>query len=239
MGGLLDTIKDNGIALVVFVPHQVFEADAWKFLEFSKLDFSEHCERGLVNALGNAKRAVVNRVDVLLYAYGLRAHARKKNWSYPDKAEALRQVGVFVPDALRNLITSPRNELEHDYALPHDERAVAIIFEVAELFLRSTDPLVNRGFFRLAVGPRSLNMKYDLTTMKVADLPKESFGVLVDHRTRSISTIPLTASSTVVFSEIKANEIAELFRILSASIEQGSTKILGPVMESSFKESFL
>jgi hypothetical protein len=236
---LIESVKLSGTAIAVFVSREVFETDAWRFLKFARTDLAEGDERGHVNALSNSKRAVENRVDVLLYGYGMRGHATRERWNYPTKAERLREAGVFVPEALRNLITSSRNELEHDYRIPKEGSDVADCVDVAQLFLQATDPLVKRGFLRLIVGPAELGTRLDLTTTRVMELPDEARSIVFDHATRRIATTSSKLTSAASFSEYSASEIGSLFRIVSASIEPGKTIVLGPMTESLFVSSFL
>ena len=102
----VERVSDQGISLAVFVPVRAYDADAWDFLRFARADLQTPTVRGFVNALSNAKRAVLNRVDTLLYGFGLAVHSKKEGWSYPKKADRLREAGIPVPDVLQNMITS-------------------------------------------------------------------------------------------------------------------------------------
>lgn len=236
---LTSRIAAEGISLAVYVPREVFETDAWVFLRFAREDLHDSAQRALVNALSNAKRAVENRVDTLLYAYGLRSHSKRERWNYPTKADRLREAGVFVPEALRNMITSARNDLEHDYRIPREGKEVANSVDVAELFLRNTDSVLRQGFFRWVVGPRTVVAGLDLASFKAKALPAGVFGVLFDHPSHSLSVEQDGRSDSAGFPQQDASRVAELFRVLYASIQPGRTEVLGPMPESSFAQSFL
>jgi hypothetical protein len=54
-----------------------------KYLQYATLDLEEGTDRGAINALGSAKRALHLIVDSLLHAYGLLA--RNPRASFPKK----------------------------------------------------------------------------------------------------------------------------------------------------------
>jgi len=232
-------IESDGYAVAAFVSQPVFETDAWVFLRFARDDLLDGSDRGYVNALSNAKRAVENRVDTLLYAYGLRGHSKTERWNYPTKAENLRLTGVFVPDALRHMITTARNELEHDYKIPRAGQDVANMVDVAELFLRNTDGEILAGFFRWILGPRTLLDNADPASWKVQAIPLNAFGLLVDRPTRLLRIFDGNQEQKVSFSQIPAMGMAELFRLLKAALEPRRTRIVGPLDEATFATSYL
>ncbi len=236
---LIKRVESDGYAVAAFVSQQVFETDAWVFLDFSRQDLLERSDRGNVNALSNAKRAVENRVDTLLYAYGLRAHAESQRWGYPAKSEKLRQTGLFIPDAIYHMITSPRNDLEHEYKVPHSGVEVADKVDVAQMFLSISDAEINRGFFRWIVGPSSLLNRPEAASWKVQSLPPEAFGLLIDRPTRLLRFVENGREGNAGFAEITATDMAELFRLLRAALVPGRTQIVGPLTEATFASSFL
>ena len=236
---LINKIESEGIAVAAFVSQQVFETDAWVFLRFARDDLLDRSDRGIVNALGNAKRAVENRVDTLLFAYGLRGHSKKEGWNYPTKAEKLRLTGVFVPEALRHMITITRNELEHDYKIPRSGQDVADKVDVAELFLRNTDAEILGGFFRWILGPSTMLSHHDVASWKVHSLPSNAFGLLVDRPKRLLRLLDGNQDEQVSFSAVDATEMAELFRLLKAALEPRKTLIVGPLDETTFVASYL
>jgi hypothetical protein len=236
---LINRVESDGYAVAVFVSQQVFETDAWVFIDFARQDLLERSDRGNVNALSNAKRAVENRVDTLLYAYGLRAHAQSQRWGYPAKSGRLRQTGLFIPDAIYHMITSPRNDLEHEYKVPHSGVEVANTVDVAQMFLGISDAEISRGFFRWIVGPSSLVDRPDAASWKANSLPPKTFGLLIDRTTRLLRFVDKDKEEQAGFAEIEATDMAELFRLLRAALVPGKTQVVGPMTEATFAASFL
>jgi hypothetical protein len=236
---LIKRVESDGYAVAAFVSQQVFETDAWVFLKFARDDLLERSDRGNVNALSNAKRAVENRVDTLLYAYGLRGYAESQRWGYPAKSEKLRLAGLFIPDAIYNMITSSRNELEHEYKVPHSGIDVANKVDVAQMFLGISDAEISRGFFRWIVGPGSLLDRPDAASWKVHLLPPQAFGLSIDRQTRLLRFIENGKEERMGFAEIGTSDMAGLFRVLRAALVPGRTQIVGPMTEATFQASFL
>ena len=235
---LIERVESDGYIVAAFVTQQVFETDAWVFLNFARQDLLGHSDRDNANALSNAKRAVENRVDTLLYYYGLRGYAQSQRWGYPAKSEKLRQTGLFIPEAIYHMITSPRNDLEHEYKVPHSGVEVADKVDVAQMFLAITDAEISRGFFRWIVGPASLHDRPEAVVWKVNSLPPEAFGLLIDRPTRLLRFIENGGAEQVGFAEIDATDMAELFRRLRAALAPGRTQIVGPMTEATFAASF-
>jgi hypothetical protein len=102
------------------------------YVNFARRDITESDKRGLVNALGNAKRAIDCQLDVILEAYGLFKVSLKEKWGFPKKIEVIRKIGVVAPSIL-NLINSRRNQLEHHHKQP-DKQEVVEFVDIAELF---------------------------------------------------------------------------------------------------------
>ncbi len=126
-----------------FVRIPLFEISAKEFLAFAKSDLKDYGNKGLINALSNAKRAISNRMDELIKISFLEKRSSKLN--IPKKMEKLNAIGLFVPDLLQRKITSMRNILEHEYIKPKDSQVVKDAIEIAELFLRSTDQYIEFG----------------------------------------------------------------------------------------------
>jgi len=213
----------------------VYETEARVFLKFAQEDLLDGPDRGYVNALGNAKRAVENRVDTLLYASGLKGYRE----NYPTKAEKLRLTGLFVPDALQHMITSPRNDLEHEYKIPRSRAAVKDKVEVAQLFLENTNALIDRGLFRWIVGPRTLPGGPNVSGWRVKSLAPPAFGLLIDRQKRILTYLDQGSVAKAAFGETDAAQLGELFGALRAGLEPGKTQIVGPMTESAFETSFL
>lgn len=142
--GVIDILKSKDHD-IEFVRIPLFEISANDFLIFAKSDFKDNDEKGLVNALSNAKRAISNRMDELIKLSCLQKISSKKRWSVPTKMDKLSATGIFVPRLLQRKITSIRNLLEHEYIRPNDSQEVEDVIEIAELFLLSTEKYIEFG----------------------------------------------------------------------------------------------
>ena len=105
--------------------------DPNEYLRWASLDLKQGDQRGLNNALCNAKRAVCCAIDRLLLANLL---AYFWNKPYPEKAEALSSIGIPVGSVVQDLIVNVRNELEHSYVIAQAQGARHAV-EIADLFL--------------------------------------------------------------------------------------------------------
>ena len=135
--------SDNNDLNFVRIP--IFEISAKEFLSFAKSDFKENDEKGLINALSNAKRAISNRMDEMIKLSFLQKISLKDRWNVPTKMNKLSEIGIFVPSILQRKITSTRNLLEHEYVRPNNSQEVLDAIEIAELFLASTEKYIEFG----------------------------------------------------------------------------------------------
>ena len=140
---------------LVYVRKKVFQNDAIIFLDFARLDIREGTTRGLANALTNAKRAIANRVDSLLYAHGMRGAAKRNGWGFPAKIAKLSEIGISTPQVLQNLVNRKRNLLEHDYVIPDSREAVQDIIDVAVLYIDNTGKYIEPGVIQAVLGSTS------------------------------------------------------------------------------------
>lgn len=114
---------------------------AGTYLKWAHRGLSEGDDYGISNALTYAKRAACCRIDQLLLNY----HAYcLLGTNYPQKADALRKIGVSVPEVIQELIINPRNKQEHAYDQPRRDVAHHAI-GIAELFLAATDSAASNG----------------------------------------------------------------------------------------------
>jgi len=145
---------------------KVHDIDARDFLCFAEQDLEENSERGRVNSLSNAKRAIACRIDEILALMNFERFAKHERWNLPYKMEVVESFGVPARNVLRDIITSKRNFLEHEYVRP-ERREVRQIVDIAELFLEATDKYIDRGRIRSArVGP---NCVLDEDTLEILD----------------------------------------------------------------------
>lgn len=119
-----------------------------KYLEYATADLRDGDERGVVNAFGNAKRALHLAVDTLLHQYGLLVGNHKLR--FPSKLELLDCVGLLPIAILRNLNVE-RNAVEHDYETPTRQRAEEAV-DVARLLLLAIERLVEATPHEAVVG---------------------------------------------------------------------------------------
>ena len=144
ISGVIEILKSKNCD-IEFVRIPLFEISAKDFLVFAKSDFKDNDEKGLVNALSNAKRAISNRMDEMIKLSCLQEISSKKRWNLPTKMDKLSAVGIFVPRLLQRKITSMRNLLEHEYIRPKDSQEVEDVIDIAELFLASTEQYIEFG----------------------------------------------------------------------------------------------
>lgn len=118
------------------------------YLEFAIADLADGSTRGLVNAFGNAKRALHLTIDTLLHQYGLFTHFRKAN--FPEKLRLLDSIGVLPITIMENLNVE-RNLLEHEYTTPSQKR-VAEAVDVTKLLLLATEKLLEATPYEAVLG---------------------------------------------------------------------------------------
>jgi len=111
------------------------------YLRFAQNDLSDgKSPRNLVNALGNAKRALHLRMEDLCNAFGFPATNRENK--FPSLLEYARDCGFASPRILRKINTL-RNSVEHEYVVP-DAGEVDNFVDVVELFIAATDRWLTR-----------------------------------------------------------------------------------------------
>ena len=128
---LMDSVSLNGCPLTGA------EVTAEQYLQFAAADLEDTSERGAVNGIGNAKRAVHQTVEALLQAYGLLA--RNQRSSFPQKLELIDEAGLFSM-AILNTLNLERNAVEHEYRVPARARVQEVI-DMARLWLLATKSL--------------------------------------------------------------------------------------------------
>lgn len=127
----MDSVSLNGCPLTDA------EVTAEQYLQFAAADLEDASERGAVNGIGNAKRAVHRTVDALLQANGLLASNQR--CSFPQKLELKDEAGLFSM-AILNTLNLERNAVEHEYRVPARARVQEVI-DVGRLWLLATQRL--------------------------------------------------------------------------------------------------
>ena len=122
------------------------------FLAWALRGFGEGDEYGLSNAVIYAKRAACCRIDRLIRNYHLRLYCRTP---FPAKIEALKELGLVVPNVIQELVIDPRNDLEHDYVFADTGTARRAV-DIATLFLAATDSVDSYG----SIIALNMNMHY-------------------------------------------------------------------------------
>jgi uncharacterized protein YutE (UPF0331/DUF86 family) len=111
-----------------------FGLTAEECIDFANEDIKGDSKKDIVNAISNTKRAIENRVDHLLFAFGFLNLVKKGD--FPDKLELLNEIGIIAPKILRK-VNKIRNLLEHQYKVPN-KGEVEDAIDVALLFLEAT-----------------------------------------------------------------------------------------------------
>ena len=142
---LMDSISLNGYPLTDA------EVTAEQYLQFAIRDVEDQSERGAVNGIGNAKRAVHQAVEALLQAHGLLARNRRA--SFPQKLELIDAAGLFSLRIL-NTLNLERNAVEHEYRVPTHARVQEVI-DVARLWLLATGRLSEYVAYEFLAGWRA------------------------------------------------------------------------------------
>ena len=115
-----------------------FDLNAEDFLKFAEEDIEGTEAKDIINALGNIKRAIENRVDLLHYAFGFRN--LRENGDFPTKLERLNKLSIVAPRILRK-INKIRNLLEHQYKVP-DKEEIEDAIDIGILFIEYTNKFI-------------------------------------------------------------------------------------------------
>jgi len=138
--------KEDSDCYVRWQKVKLYDIDPWEFLSFAKQDLKEDSERGRINALSNAKRAIECRADEILTLSNLKGFSSRYRWGLPYKLRVLKTLGLPAPDVLSQYITSKRNVLEHEYARLNDPEQTRYVADIAGLFLSATDRYIEKGY---------------------------------------------------------------------------------------------
>lgn len=98
--------KDDSDCYVSREKVKLYDIDPREFQSFAKQDLEEDSERGRINVLSNAKRAIECRADEILTLSNLKSFSSQHRWGLPYKMLVLKTFGVSAPDVLSNYITS-------------------------------------------------------------------------------------------------------------------------------------
>lgn len=126
------------------------QISADQYLDFARRDFAAGNEQGLINAMGNSKRAFHLMVDTLLGAYGLLA--QNKRCHFVQKLELLDRCELISLRILRRL-NSERNAMEHEFRAPKADD-VADAIDVCRLLLLAMERLCDTAYHIGTAGHR-------------------------------------------------------------------------------------
>ncbi len=132
--------QEKCTAWIFWEKPELFDVDPRDYLEFAKQDLVEGGDRGLINGLTNAKRAMTCRIDAILKLYNLECAS---NHNYPTKLGLLKYFGLSAPDIVPEQIMK-RNQIEHEYTKPKNRECKDAI-DIVELFLKASDQYVEKG----------------------------------------------------------------------------------------------
>lgn len=112
------------------------DVDPYEFLLLAEEDWERGGSAAELNAITNAKRAIVAQMDQALLSFGYPA----TSWNIPKKIETLKSLGLVAPRILRR-VASTRNLLEHEYRRPSKDEIEDAI-DLAALFVASIKPIL-------------------------------------------------------------------------------------------------
>lgn len=164
---IIDLLRDEGSTCHVhWEKVKLYDIGPQEFLSFARQDLEEDSEKGRVNAITNAKRAIECRVDEILTLSNLKGFSSRNRWGLPYKLRVLRTLGVVAPGVLTEYIASKRNLLEHAYVRPSPEETRHLA-DITELFLSATDKYVGKGYGSSAtIGHRTQGKRQKINTRR-------------------------------------------------------------------------
>ena len=112
-----------------------FDVAPRHYVRFAQADLVDGTQRGNLNAIHNAKRAIDCQMDQILWNLGL----SEASANSPRKFEILLSVEASAPELLGKLIRQ-RNLLEHEYRSASDREARDAV-DIADLYVKATDRL--------------------------------------------------------------------------------------------------
>lgn len=113
-----------------------------QFLNWAIEDFNEKTEKWYNNSIQNSKKAIMKRAEeIIVDTLGLKLN----NWRSITSI-LINDLQINVPSILKDFIIDPRNLLEHSFNLV-DEKQSRIAYEIAELFLDSTEKYLHKDIF--------------------------------------------------------------------------------------------
>ena len=198
-GEFAQQLMVHGVSRSLF---SINEHNPRKYVAFAEDDVRDKDpQRGPINAVSNAKRALHMQLELLCGALGFEQWKPRGN--YPSRVDFLTACGIHTPELLDRL-NRFRNEVEHDYVVPTRDQARDIV-DVVDLYIRATDKYA--GSFQYArqvyLGPWEVPPAYCLSTeigsgrIELYRCDLEQWMIKVMRRGRSPSDAPATAASAI------------------------------------------
>lgn len=138
--------------------------DPFEYLNFAKSDISTKDNRGVINALGNAKRAIHLAIDCFFEILGLSKVFKGANFS--KKLDIIQKLEAFPTNIIYDL-NKERNYIEHEYKTVDVDKVINFV-DIAEMFLRLCYPFLKHTTIGIQVGLKDdeRNIYWELNPVK-------------------------------------------------------------------------
>ena len=191
-------------------------------LAWARRGLTEADPYGLSNAVTHAKRAAACRIDTLLRYNHLVPFSRS---AFPAKICALREVGLNIPEVVRELVIDPRNAVEHDYQSPTPETARHAV-GVSELFVAATEPEYQRSSIVAmawnVLGSHLLTTEREFVQFRdFTDRPMLFIDVFEEPQAAKIVDPKNSETRFARLSSFSEEQSLELARLLRSNYEAG------------------
>jgi hypothetical protein len=185
------------------------EYSPFDYLEFAQQDIETDSEpRNIINAVGNAKRALHLQVDTICIGYGYKSKSR----DFPPKLDFLQDIGIVAPRILKR-VNKIRNRIEHDYSSPTIDEANDFI-DIVELFLYAT-----LNFVRFFPDKTVFEIGYDVEAeAKEKGFPQDIEVILEKNIGRLLVRVDSQDENILVSTQVGQSEHSEWIRALFAQL---------------------
>ncbi|MBR8535425.1 hypothetical protein KDU71_07620 [Carboxylicivirga sediminis] len=197
------------------------------FLKFAKEDLRAENDRGIINALSNAKRAIDCQIDIILDDIGINyteiqdsvtpfinCFEDKNDLSYKLKiVQGLNLAPGFVIGKYRTL----RNKLEHLYEIPTIEEVKEAI-DIAELFVRSITGYYNSRLNDFYITDEKNYLKdFDYKKGYEISFRGGKFNICEMDNKNRINEIDLTPKDSAYFGLVRVmNSFDDSFEVIES-----------------------
>jgi len=193
-----------------------FEIKPRDFLRFAKSDFNNQEDKGYINALTNAKRAIDCQIDGAFSQFGITydkisnsAHnlislIDSENSDLGFKLKLIKALD-FAPSGLIAKSRNLRNKLEHYYQKPQ-KNEVAEAIELAELFILSVENrtrIIEENFFLTDKKNYIKDWEYNNFIQFQFDKEKKIFCLTFSINKKVIETLNFNENDSLFYSLIK------------------------------------